>query len=232
MVDERLTGIDVPEGTCPVDSVPADPPFRVERRPVCVDGHRWDSGWNCAGGVVQHQKIVTPFVKEAIAGDGFLYEGRYYLLMLNYAASAIPPGIPPVAVNAHGPALDTEWWISRDGVNWARPFRHIDAGQAFVNHNPMIAEGQMLFHTENGLWAVPEDRITYVTARANGVFDTPQFVSQGRPMRLNARVPGGAYSSFQTQAYIMAELVDELDRVFQGYEKERCILQSELNAPN
>jgi len=51
-------------------------------------------------------------------------------------------------------------------------------------------------------------------------------------MRMNARVPGGDYSSFQTQAYIMADLVDELDRVFQGYEKERCILQSELNAPN
>jgi hypothetical protein len=169
---------------------------------------------------------------EFYAGDGFVYEGRYYLLMLNYAASAIPPGMPSVAANGHGPALDTEWWISRDGVNWDRPFRNIDAGPAFVNHNPMIAGGRMLFHTEGGVWAVPEDRLTYVTARANGVFETAQFLSEGNRMLLNARVPGVACTSYTDQAYVMAELINEADRVFPGYEKERCILQPRRDAPN
>jgi hypothetical protein len=169
---------------------------------------------------------------EFYAGDGFVYEGRYYLLMLNYAASAIPPGIPPVLANAHGPALDTEWWISRDGVNWDRPFRHIDAGPAFVNHNPMIVGGRMLFHTDGGVWAIPQDRLTYVTARANGVFETAQFTSAGRPMRLNARIPGAGCSSYPQQAYVMAELIDEADRVFPGYEKESCMLQSHHDAPD
>ena len=169
---------------------------------------------------------------EFYAGDGFLYEGRYYMLMLNYAASVIPPGTPPVAANGHGPALDTEWWISRDGLHWDRPFREMDAGPMFIHHNPMIAGGRMLFHTEDGLWAIPEDRITYVTARATGVFDTLQFLSDGKPLKLNARVPGKGYSSYENQGYVMAELIDDSDRIFPGYEKEHCILQATVDAPD
>jgi hypothetical protein len=167
---------------------------------------------------------------EFYAGDGFLYEGRYYLLMLNYAASAVPFGTPPVGANGHGPALDTEWWISRDGLHWERPFRDINAGPMFLHHNPMIVDERMLFHVEDGVWAIPEDRITYVTARANGIFDTVQFQSTGKPLKLNAKVPGGGYSTYQDQAYIMAELIDEVDRVFPGYEKERCIFQPPRDA--
>jgi hypothetical protein len=168
---------------------------------------------------------LDPPDMEFYAGDGFAYEGRYYFLMLNYAASALPAGNGTVGVNGHGPALDTEWWVSRDGFNWDRPFRHIDAGQMFLSHNPMIVGGRMLFHDGDGLYSVPEDRITYVTSRANGVFDTPQFRSPGRPFRLNAKVPGETYSNMQNQAYIMAEIVDEIDQVFPGYEREHCFLQ-------
>lgn len=165
---------------------------------------------------------------EFYAGDGFVHEGRYYLLMLNYAASPLAE-FTSVHVNAHGPAVDTEWWISRDGFNWDRPFRGIDAGQMFLNHNPMIVGGQMFFHDGDSVYAVPEDRITYVTARANGMFDTIQFRSNGRPFRLNAKVPGQNSSNFQNQAYIMAEIIDDTDQVFPGYEKEHCVLQGPLD---
>jgi hypothetical protein len=167
---------------------------------------------------------------EFYAGDGFHYGDRYYLLVLNYAASAIPPGIPPVNANGHGPALDTEWWISRDGLHWDRPFRDVRAGEMFLHHNPMIVDGKLLFHTEDGLWAIPEDRITYVTARANAVFESLQFTSPGRPFHLNARIPGSAYRSYREQAYVMAELIDDADRVFPGYSKEHCILQPPRDA--
>ena len=173
---------------------------------------------------------MDPPELEFYAGDGFHYEGRYFLLVLNYAASAIPFGTPPVGANGHGPALDTEWWISRDGLHWERPFRDINAGQMFLHHNPMIIDGRMLFHNDDGLYTIPEDRITCVTARANGVFDTLQFQSSGKPFKLNAKVPGGSYPIYPEQAYIMAELIDEADRVFPGYEKERCLLQQKLDA--
>ena len=45
-------------------------------------------------------------------------------------------------------------------------------------------------------------------------------------------MPGGGYSNFQNQAYVMAELVDEVDRLFQGYEKEHCIMQAPRDAPD
>ena len=104
-------------------------------------------------------------------------------------------------------------------------FSEVHAGEMFLPHNPMIVDGKLLFHTENGLWAIPEDRITYVTARANAVFESLQFTSSGRPFHLNARIPGSGYRSYPDQAYIMAELIDDADRVFPGYAKERCILQ-------
>src|SRR5205807_8203146 len=138
----------------------------------------------------------------------------------------VPPGAPPVGADGHGPALDTEWWISRNGRDWARPFRGIDAGRAFINHNPMIFGGRLLFHDDSGIWSVPQDRITWVTARTNGVFDTAQFRSAGGALWLNARVPGEGYSNLQNQGYIMAEVVDDLDRVIPGYEKERCLFQA------
>jgi len=34
----------------------------------------------------------------------------------------------------------------------------------------MIVGGKLIFHADDGLWAIPDDRVTYVTARANGVF--------------------------------------------------------------
>jgi hypothetical protein len=190
-----------------------------------------DAGRIVGGPLVPDEFQISPDENdppdlEFYAGDGFHYEGRYYLLMLNYAASSIPPGMPPVNKNGHGPALDTEWWISRDGVRWDRPFRKIDAGEMFLTHNPMIVDGKFLFHADNGLWAIPEDRITYVSARANAIFDTIQFTSSGRPFHLNARVPGSKYRSYPEQAYIMAELIDDDDHVFSGYEKERCIFQA------
>lgn len=195
------------------------------------------SGRHVGGPLVPDEFQISPDEQdppdlEFYAGDGFYYNGRYYLLMLNYAASPIPPGTPPVNINGHGPALDTEWWISRDGYHWDRPFRDIDAGEMFISHNPMLVGGKLLFHQENGLWAIPEDRITYTSARSNAVFDTIQFVAPGRPFELNARIPGGAYHSYAEQAYVMAELLDDVDRVISGYEKEHCILQPSRDAPD
>ena len=55
---------------------------------------------------------------EFYASTPFEHEGRYYLSMLNYAGCFVPLGTPPVSANGHGPGLDTELWVSRDGLNW------------------------------------------------------------------------------------------------------------------
>jgi hypothetical protein len=167
---------------------------------------------------------------EFYAGTPFEYAGRYYLQMLNYAGSYIPAGMAPVNKNGHGQSLDTEWWISRDGVHWDRPFRNTRAGEVFILHNPMAIGGQMLFRSADALWGMPLDRITYVTARANGIFETMLFPLPGVPLKLNAKIPGEQYNIWPDQAYIMAELIDDCDRVIPGYDRESCIFQAPLDS--
>ena len=86
---------------------------------------------------------------EFYAGYVFEYEGRYFMNMMNYAPSLLPAGSPGVAPGGHGPHLDSEWWISRDGLRWERPFRDANTMRdrvAFIQHNPMVVDGQLLFH--------------------------------------------------------------------------------------
>ena len=179
---------------------------------------------------------------EFYAGYVFEYEGRYFMNMMNYAPSLLPAGSPGVAPGGHGPHLDSEWWISRDGLRWERPFRDSNTMRdrvAFIQHNPMVVDGQLLFHQRDlgrvtgagtvlgqahEVWGVPEDRLTGVTSRSNAVFETTRFTMPGGPLMLNAKIPGDGYLDGRIQAFVMAELIDDCDRIIPGYERHRCRL--------
>ena len=179
---------------------------------------------------------------EFYAGYVFEYEGRYFMNMMNYAPSLLPAGSPGVAPGGHGPQLDSEWWISRDGLRWERPFRGTNTIRdrvAFIQHNPMVVDGQLLFHqrdlgrvTGGGtvlgmaheVWGVPQDRLTGVTSRSNAVFETTRFAMPRGPLKLNAKIPGDGYLDGRIQAFVMAELIDDCDRIIPGYERHRCRL--------
>ena len=108
---------------------------------------------------------------EHYRGVGFWYHDRSYMVVLNYAASALTP-------RKHAPQLDTEWWVSRDGLKWERPYRDVNAvGDSFpgvvcITHNPLLIDGMVLFHTGNQLLGIPQDRISFVGSRANAEFST------------------------------------------------------------
>ena len=166
---------------------------------------------------------------EFYAGAPFEYGGRFFLSSLNYAGSYLPAGVPPMRLDGHGPGtLDQEWWLSKDGLSWERCFRGVEAG-AYVAHNPMVIGGLMMFRRPTELLSLPENRMTYVTTRANGVFETRTFDMPGAPLALNCRQPGSGFSNDLNEAYIMAELIDGSDRVVPGYEKEKCILQGPID---
>ena len=196
-------------------------------------GERLESGrLNRVGGPlvpVEYQILpdeIDPPDMEFYACTPFEHEGRYYLSMLNYAGAFVPPGTPPIHENGHGPNMDTEWWISRDGLQWSRPFRGTNASLGgMVSHNPMSVDGKLLFHERSVVWGTLEDRLTYVTSRANGVFDTLLFSHPGGALKLNAKIPGSEYFQGDIQAYVMAELLDDCDRIMPGYEKEKCLLR-------
>ena len=161
----------------------------------------------------------------------FLYRETCFLQVLNYVGSFMPPGVAPVRPDGHGPGmLDTEWWISRDGLRWDRPFRGMHAGAVVISHNPLVADGMLRFHQGKEIWGIGEDRLTYVQTVSNGVFETRTFTHDGGALRLNATVPAPGVDNGDNRAYLMAEMVDGEDRVVPGYEKERCIVQGPMDA--
>ncbi len=176
--------------------------------------------------------LITPDEKdppelEFYRGVGFGYADRCFLMMLNYAAS--PPPVNPRFPDKHGPQLDTEWWFSREGLKWSRPFREVDAtpdGVRVISHNPMIIGGKLLFHFGDKLFGMPEDRLTYLSARANVEFSTRTFSMPSKPLMLNAAIPSPDRPYATDQAYVMVAVLDEQDRVVQGYEREKCILKN------
>jgi hypothetical protein len=156
---------------------------------------------------------------EFYSGNGFWYFDRAYMMVLNYAASPL--------VHGHGPHLDTEWWAASDGLRWERPGRGINATGAEITritHNPMVLEGKLKFHYGNRILEMPEDRISYVGARANAEFSTRLFQMPRGDLFLNAAVPSPQRPFASLQAYLMVDVVDEHGKVIPGFEAAKCTI--------
>jgi len=160
----------------------------------------------------------------------FPNQGRYAMLLQDY----LPP--PPEAnsrraTTKHGPRSQVEWAISRDGLNWKRPHRETDATEAVGGlpvQGPMVRGGVLRFYSpDGGVAGLPEDRIFYVTCRANGEFSTPPLVMPAHGLCLNADVRYRPADGAAGRAYVMAELRDENGRVIPGYERSRCLLANQ-----
>lgn len=162
---------------------------------------------------------------EFYSGNGFWYHDRAYMLVLNYAASRL-------AVGKHAPQLDNEWWTSCDGLNWQRPARGVNALEVFpqiprLETHPLILNGMILFPRGHLLLGLPEDRISYVGARANGEFSTKPFVMPAADLLLNASVPAPDRPFAKEQAYVMVAVQDEEGHVIPGFEAEKCVIRNE-----
>jgi hypothetical protein len=212
-----------------------------DRRVLCIrssrDGRQWEPSeslvdvWNHRG---NYKSLPAEFLTvpdaddpqgmEFYRGIGFWYHDRSYMVVLNYAASPLLP-------RKHGPQLDTEWWISRDGLRWDRPYRDINAvGDAFpgvvnITHNPMLIDGLLLFHFGSQLLGVQQDRISYVGARASAEFSTAPYLAPAADLYLNAAVPSPSREFAAPQAYLMAAVLDEHGKVLPGFEAEKCLIQ-------
>ena len=162
---------------------------------------------------------------EFYSGNGFWYHDRAYMTVLNYAAS-------PLALRKHGPQLDNEWWTSRDGLRWERPARGVNALDVFpqiprLETHPLIVNGTILFLRGQLLLGLPEDRISYLSARANGEFSTRPFAMPAGDLLLNAAVPAPERLFAKDQAYVMVAVLDEAGNVIPGFEAEKCVIRNE-----
>jgi len=162
---------------------------------------------------------------EFYSGNGFWYHDRAYLMVLNYAASAL-------AARKHAPQLDNEWWTSSDGLRWDRPARGINALEVFpqvprLEMPPMIIGGNLLWLRGKMLLGLPEDRISGVSARANGEFSTKLFKMPAADLLLNAAVPAPERPFAKDQAYVMVAVLDDKGQTIAGFEADECVIQNE-----
>jgi hypothetical protein len=215
-----------------------------DRRVIAIrssrDGRQWEPPdsmmdvWNRVGNYkpLPAHLMTTPDADdptdlEFYRGIGFWYHDRSYMVVLNYAASA-----HPLFRGKHAPQLDTEWWVSHDGLRWERPYRGVNAvGDSFpgvvcITHNPLLIDGLILFHFGNQLLGMQQDRISYVGARANAEFTTVPFQMPAADLQLNAAIPSPERPFAGQQAYVMAAVVDDQGQIVPGYEPEKCVLQN------
>lgn len=160
----------------------------------------------------------------------FPTQGRYAMLLQDY----IPP---PQQANSrrqttkHGPRSEVEWAISRDGLNWSRPFRDIDATAritALAVQGPLVRQGMLRFYErDRAISSIPEGRIFSVTGRGNCEFSTPVFPMPANGLSLNASCLYYPVEGDFGRAYLMAELRDEQNRVLPGYEREKCLFENQ-----
>jgi hypothetical protein len=201
------------------------------------DGRAWDPSdslqdvWNRSGRAqLRPDTALTapdsndPPDLEFYSGNAFWYHDRAYMKVLNYAAS-------PLAPRKHGPQLDNEWWTSRDGLRWERPARGVDALELFPNiprleTHPMIMDGKILFLRGHLLLGMPQDRISYVGARANAEFSTTLFQMPQADLCLNAAVPSPDRAFGAQQGYVMVAALDDKGEVVPGFECEKCVIQN------
>lgn len=159
----------------------------------------------------------------------FPYANQYAGMMLNYAPSPqiVNPNFPP---SKHGPQLSGEWWVSHDGFNWSRPFRDVFApGNAagIVTHNPVVANGKLLWVIKNYVYGLPEDRLFFAGSMGNAEFSTKKFKMPDKLLNLNAThgFHGERKQDGFDQSYIMVEIRQKDGNVVKGFEKEQCILR-------
>lgn len=162
---------------------------------------------------------------EFYSGNAFWYHDRAYMTVLNYAAS-------PLLLSKHGPHLDNEWWTSPDGLHWERTARDVNALEVFptvsrLDTHPLIINGMILFPQGKRLLGLPEDRISFITARANAEFSTRPFKMPDANLLLNAAVPAPERPFARDQAYVMVALLDDHNNVVPGFEAEKCIVRNE-----
>jgi hypothetical protein len=167
---------------------------------------------------------------EFYSGTAFWYHDRAYMMVLNYAAS-------PMFPKKHAHHLDYEWWTSADGLNWERPARGVNAllarGIGRPDMGPMIIGSQLLWLTRNHLAGLAEDRISGVSARANGEFSTRIFTMPDGDLRLNAAVPSldRPWLRRTPQPYVMVEVRDARGDVIPGFERDKCVIWDGTTSP-
>ncbi len=127
--------------------------------------------------------------------------------------------------------MEIEWWVSKDGFSWQRPFRgssNLDALPLFSTyfmHPPIEVNGELRWFRDDDVYAIKKDRMFYLNARHNTELVTKEFILSNPGIQLNVEFgsPQAGRQGPLFQGYVMAELISPDGKVIPGCEPENCL---------
>ncbi len=208
------------------------------------DGLTWtpSNSFGVGGPYLPAGQLIVPDEKDAPDDEFYNFSvinlGEFWLGAMTHYVSQ-PAFLPRPGSVRHGPFSRCEWWISKDGLEWDRPFREdfsLDAvPYNFANHlyRPMVAGDDLCWAIPTGplgklRYVLNRRRMCYAYGRENIELVTKPFKLSGAPITLDVSyesVRRGA-ESFLFQGYVMAELLDEQGQVIAGFEREKCVFNA------
>lgn len=210
------------------------------------DGISWDPGdsFGVDGPHMDIDKLILPdsldsedteFYKFSVIDLGEFWAG----IMVNYVSQ--PKEFPNTSPWPHGPFLSYEWWISRDGMTWDRPFRETsnldntpyDIGYRL--HAPLQIGNELRWIANKRIHTMNRSRIFYLYSRANAEILTIPIQLRGKPITVevdfferDANYPAQLSGALH-QSYVMAELVDDMGNTIPGFERSKCLFRKSDN---
>lgn len=200
------------------------------------DGLVWTPGqsFGADGPYLPTEMLITPdsldcpdkeFYKFSVFRFGDYWAG----IMVDYAAQ--PKIIPNRKPWPHGPFLDFEWWVSKDGFKWERPYREnsglekIPLKFAYNLSDPIIYGDELRWVSEGSVFKQRRQRLFYTYSRSHSEIMTTALELTDKPINLELSFESirRGESNPLVQGYVMAELVDESGNVIKGFERNNCV---------
>ncbi len=208
--------------------------FHIRTSP---DGLTWTPGgsFGVDGPLLPDDQLIVPDEKdpeetEFYKFSTFTYCGFHVGIMVKYISQ--PQEVPGLEGWPHGPMLSAEYWISRDGFTWLRPYDRNDARLESLPRSfnysltqPYITPHRLRWNRGQRVLDVPRYRLLGIGCRANASVITPPLHLSGTPLRLHV--------SFQSeqrrrqdmfrQGYVMVDLLDQNQQIIPGFEGKECM---------
>ena len=202
------------------------------------DGMQWTPGasFGVDGPHLPDEQLIVPDDLDTPDTEFYHFSpvdfGEFWAgIMVKYVSQ---PGVLPTCGGyPHGPFLDYEWWIGRDGLHWERPFRErsgLDQAEhpfAYFLTQPIVVGDECRWPIRGRVCVLDRRRMFYAYSRANAELTTRLLTLSGQPICLDISfdaVRRGGDPALR-QGYLMAELLDPDGAVVQGFDRDKCVFE-------
>ena len=204
------------------------------------DGLEWSPGGSFAvdGPWLPEDQLIVPDEgdpeeTEFYKFSAFEFRSFYVGIMVKYISQpecvGLLPGWP------HGPLYCAEWWLSRDGFTWLRPYNRNDCRLNALPHDflynlrtPLDAGEMLRWPLQSAIIDISGNRFLGVECRANASVLSPPLNMKGVAPRLHVSfnsVSGTRQAAFR-QGYVMVEVTDCDGNVIEGFERSKCMFSA------